>query len=398
MIKKLTKSQEAQIPQHIKKWVDKASTPMNHKQAITATKAIYRAMGEEEPVVIFGLSPFNTTLLCALFYTLTKEKKKDFRSQLYSQLHSQLDSQLHSQLHSQLYSQLDSQLYSQLYSQLHSQLDSQLDSQLYSQLDSQLYSQLHSQLYSQLHSQLDSQLHSQLHSQLYSQLDPQLHSQLDPQLYSQLDPQLDSQLEKINKDWYLGVWWLSWCGWYEYAKMVGVKFDEGNYNLFMDFNSEVNFIISYKGISFISEKPKKVHWKNNSLHNEKGKAVEYPDGYGIYCLNGVRVPEEIVTTSAEKIDPQIMLKEKNAEVRREIVRKIGIERICQKLGAECIDKQDDYELLLLDLQDGRKRPYLKMLNPSIGTYHIEGVSPEIRTVEQALNWRNGIEGKPIKLT
>jgi len=152
-----------------------------------------------------------------------------------------------------------------------------------------------------------------------------------------------------------------------------VEFDKDKYDLFVNFNSEVNFIIPYKGIAFISEKPIAIHWKNQRLHNEKGLAVEYSDGYGLYSLNGVRVPKEIVMTPAEQLDPTLILKEKNAEVRREIVRKIGVERVCQKLGAKVIDKEGDYELLNLDLGENRIRPYLKMKNPSIGVYHIEGV-------------------------
>lgn len=55
-----------------------------------------------------------------------------------------------------------------------------------------------------------------------------------------------------------------------------------------------------------------------------------------------------------------------------------------------VDQDGDYELLWLGLEDGRTRPYLKMKNPSIGVYHIEGVHPTCRTVRQALNWRNGL--------
>ncbi len=180
--------------------------------------------------------------------------------------------------------------------------------------------------------------------------------------------------------------------------MIGVKFDGNKYNLFMDFVSEVSFIIPYEGVAFISEKPEQIHWKDKMLHDDKGLAVEYPDGYGLYFLNGVRVSKELVVTPAEKLDPKLILKEENAEVRREIVRKIGIERVCQKLQTKCLDKKGDYELLNLDLGEGRTRPYLKMKNPSIGVYHIEGVHPNCNTVEQALDWRNGIKGKPIQLT
>ena len=424
MITKLSKQQELEIPKFIDKWIKVAVTPMNHNKSIEYTKKLYKLMKQEEPIIIIGLSPMNTALLCSLFFTLVKDREgfSQLRSQLYSQLdsqlssqldsqlRSQLDSQLHSQLSSQLRSQLDSQLHSQLSSQLRSQLRSQLDSQLHSQLDSQLHSQLDSQLYSQLGSQLSSQLRSQLRSQLYSQLDSQLSSQLDSQLYSQLDSQLSSQLgsqlssqlysqlEDINQNWCLGLWWLTWCAWYDYSKFIGVEFNEDNYDLFMNYNSEVTFIIPYKGIAFISEKPTEIHWKDKRLHNEKGLAVKYPDNYGLYCLNGVGVTKEIVEISAEELDANLVTKEKNAEVRREIVRKIGVERVCQKLNAKVLDKQDAYELLNLDLGENRIRPYLKMINPSIGTFHIEGVSPDCKTVEEALSWRNGTKEKPTILT
>jgi hypothetical protein len=239
---------------------------------------------------------------------------------------------------------------------------------------------------------------SQLRSQLHSQLSIQLYSQLGSQLYSQLRSQLGSQLQSLNGQWYLSVWWLAWCGWCDYARHIGVKFDEDAYRFFMDFNSEINFIIPFKGIAFISEKPSSIKWKNRLLHCEDGLAVSYKDGYGLWCLNGVCVTKEIVLTPHDKLDPKLILKEKNAEVRREIVRKIGIERVCKGLKAKVVDSVGEYELLMLDLGDGRVRPYLKMKNPSVGTYHIEGVHPDCDTVKKALNWRNQTEETPVSLT
>ncbi|RLC38715.1 MAG: hypothetical protein DRH51_07995 [Candidatus Coatesbacteria bacterium] len=137
--------------------------------------------------------------------------------------------------------------------------------------------------------------------------------------------------------------------------------------------------------------------KNYVLHSETGPAIEFMWGekeFEIYCLNGVRVPATIALTPAEELDPHILLGTDNAEVRREIVRKIGIERVCKVLGAETIDKKGDYELILLELGDSRRRPYLKMRNPSLGVYHIEGVHPSCNTVEEALKWRNGSDLEP----
>jgi|GEM_PF-3577106 len=142
-----------------------------------------------------------------------------------------------------------------------------------------------------------------------------------------------------------------------------------------------------------------LHLKDGELHSERGPAVHWPDGEEEYfVLNGAHVPREIVETPASELDPRLILRERNTEVRREIVRKIGIERVCDALGAECIDRAGNYELLLLDLQDGRHRPFLKMKNPSIGVYHIEGVAPECRTVAEALAWRNQSDVPPAMLT
>jgi len=135
------------------------------------------------------------------------------------------------------------------------------------------------------------------------------------------------------------------------------------------------------------------------LHSTEGPAVAWPEGeHQYYFLNGVNVPREIVETPARELDPRTLLHESNAEVRREIVRKVGIERVCEALDAKCLDRSGNYELLLLDLQDGRTRPFLKMKNPSVGVYHIEGVPPECRTVAEALAWRNQSDVPPSILT
>jgi hypothetical protein len=150
----------------------------------------------------------------------------------------------------------------------------------------------------------------------------------------------------------------------------------------------------------VSERLNSINLKNGLLHNESGPALDYRDGTEIWSLNGVRVPKEIVLASPDDIDPKIITKEPNAEIRREIVRKIGIERILTACNAVVSDSLGLYDLLLLDIGDNRKRPYLKMLNPSTETWHIEGVPIECQTVEQALAWRNGLDkySEPVWLS
>jgi hypothetical protein len=141
-----------------------------------------------------------------------------------------------------------------------------------------------------------------------------------------------------------------------------------------------------------------VRLNGQRLHSEDGPAVRWPEGEEEYfVLNDVLVPRVIGETPARDLDPGLILHEPNTDVRRELVRKIGIERVCQSL-ADCIDSQGDYELLMLDLHDGLTRPFLKMKNPGTGFYHVEGVAPECRTVASALTWRNQTDVPPSVLT
>ncbi len=141
----------------------------------------------------------------------------------------------------------------------------------------------------------------------------------------------------------------------------------------------------------VSERPTKIHLVDGQLHRDGGLAIVWPDGWGVYALNGVRVPEALVMTPSEQLDVyQWVVKEQNAEIRREAVRKIGIERVCHALKAKTIATGVDHvgapcELLSLDLGDGRMRPYIKMRNPSVpGVYHLEGRPPGTKTVAEAL--------------
>jgi hypothetical protein len=115
-------------------------------------------------------------------------------------------------------------------------------------------------------------------------------------------------------------------------------------------------------------------------------------------LNGVSVPKEIVITPSDKLDPSLILKEKNAEIRREIVRKIGVERVCEKLETKTIEKNNGYELLEIPIAGMEtKAKYLKMKNPSIDTFHIEGVASDINSIREAIHFRKPDELRKIHI-
>ncbi len=180
------------------------------------------------------------------------------------------------------------------------------------------------------------------------------------------------------------------------------------------------WFLPHKNICWVSERHTTLNLNEQGRpHCIDGLAIGYPDGWGVYALNGVRMEGWHVLTSIEKLDPRKILEVKNVEQRKELVRRMGIERFIQGCGAKSLEKKAAQELPfvvpaiyrdvydfyeLLDVSLGPEIPharFLKMWNPSIGAWHVEGVAPQCQTVQQAHNWRAGNieqEWKPAILT
>ncbi len=128
----------------------------------------------------------------------------------------------------------------------------------------------------------------------------------------------------------------------------------------------------------------------------------YKDGYKVYTLHGILIPMKYYP--AGKLKPADILSEPDVDIRRELIRAFGLDRMLGTLHHMVIDKQGNYELLKINLPITRNRfwngeenakqekevvvgYYLKMTNPSVGCFHLEGV-PRVKTVKEALEWRN----------
>ena len=154
--------------------------------------------------------------------------------------------------------------------------------------------------------------------------------------------------------------------------------------------SELGVFYPLKQILIVGSRPTAIRRNaSNQLHCEQSAALEYADGYKLFSLNGVIMEPEQVLTPSEQLMPETVLAESNADRRRELIRKVGIERMLAKLPHKSLDKRGKYKLLSIRLSDEvTDARYLRMVNPSIGVFHLEGVAPECRTVTESLNWRN----------
>jgi hypothetical protein len=158
----------------------------------------------------------------------------------------------------------------------------------------------------------------------------------------------------------------------------------------------------------ISDNPLHIHMKDRLLHCDNGPAILYGDGFAVYALNGIRMKKEYVMTPASELSVETVMREENVDIRRELLRKIGLERFIEKTNAKLVDeytvsyngKSINYKLLDIELGEDVTARVLKMDNPSINAIHVEGVEETCKTVKEALAWRMGLDEyvEPEQLT
>lgn len=179
-----------------------------------------------------------------------------------------------------------------------------------------------------------------------------------------------------------------WLGFYQYfLEVLNLKCCEKLIPL-MKLAENCGWWAPYEDVCFMQEKPLKIHFNaDRKLHNPNGPAITYRGGKTkVFSLNGTRMPAWVIETPVDELDAEKVLAIKNAEQRLQAIRHYGLQRFLDKLDTKVIDKEDEYELLNVKLNN-EYRPFLKMINPSTNEIHVEGVPPGTKTVESALCWR-----------
>lgn len=133
------------------------------------------------------------------------------------------------------------------------------------------------------------------------------------------------------------------------------------------------------------------------LHSENSPAIEC-DLEDLFFLNGVLVPEWLVKTDSGKIDPKLALTENNVDVQREIIRKVGAERMLKVCDAKTLDVFHDhhsnggneYKLMEMNIGQNIRRKYLYFEHASLpGVWYAQPVHPDTK---KALHGRAMIIG------
>jgi hypothetical protein len=133
--------------------------------------------------------------------------------------------------------------------------------------------------------------------------------------------------------------------------------------------------------------------EQNRPHSDTGPFCRWRDGTALYSVHGVRVPAWIVERPQDLTCRHID-KEQNAEVRRVMVERYGMDRYMRDGGARCVDEGRDGRRLFRKEQDSDEPLVMVELvnsTPEPDGHHkkyLVRVPPTTTSADQAAAWIN----------
>jgi len=175
-------------------------------------------------------------------------------------------------------------------------------------------------------------------------------------------------------------------------------------NAFADLVSAASFWFPFRGFCVMSERPTTIALDESArLHNLKGPALKWPDGFSIHAVAGLAINPQFIE-NPETLTVTRIEDENNTEIRRAMIQLYGEQRFLKDSGAEVVSYgRDGAKLWARSFAADDNGPFqmveLKNSTPepdgSIKTYFLR-VPPTVQTADAAIAWTFGLDGKAYK--
>jgi hypothetical protein len=319
--------------------------------------------------------------------------------QVRAQVRDQIGAQIGTQVWEQVWDQVGAQVRDQVRDLVPDQVQDQVRDQVWDQVWDQIGTQVRDQVWAQVVAQVRDQVRDHVGVQVQDQVRDQIGTQVGNQVWTQVEAQVGAQAreqvgnqEILKKDYVNQVYGshdASWLAFYDFFRNeCGLKNETEKLSGLKDLSSNCGWWSPYKNICIIQNRHSEVHFdENKMLHNDKGPAVKYRDGFSVWSIHGVRVDRQIVVEPESQTIDQIN-NEENEEIRRIRIDRFGWGRFLKESGAKIIqerfNERDMQFEKLFEIKGGQKRIQVK--DPSTGREYFLGVPREINSCQEAQNW------------
>jgi hypothetical protein len=185
----------------------------------------------------------------------------------------------------------------------------------------------------------------------------------------------------------------NWIGYVEFfRKEVGLDLNmiEGLSTL----TQNTGWYWPFEGLCILTERPNSLSRDDaGRLHNLIGPALRYPDGWSIFAVHGVRVPEYVIARPHE-ITVADIASESNQEIKRVKIARYGQSKYLLDAGAKEIHRDDFGTLFVAPVSDDEPLVMVKVVNStpepdgSFKDYFLR-VPPNMKRAREAVAWTFG---------
>jgi hypothetical protein len=236
-------------------------------------------------------------------------------------------------------------------------------------------------------------VYSAVYSAVNSAVRSAVGSAVNSAVYSAVGSAVDSNWSKFLG----GQFWVSWHSFLAFLRDVcDLQFDNDTWDrerAYADAQTSAGWWWPHKDFVMVCNRPEFIKRdEQGRLHSDHSMSIRFRDGWGLYHWHGVEVTAQVILKPYELTAKQA-LAEKNAEVRRVMIERIGMERFLEEAGAECIHNHERGDLFSIDLPndpEGVLRS-VRVVDPSTGRTYFLRVPPDIKRADDAVAWTFGFD-------
>jgi hypothetical protein len=372
-----------------------STEPADRPAAEAAARLAYERAGLAPPSIVLWLdSPLAGAIGAAMLAAYGVEPAK-------AQVRDQVGDQVWAQVRDQVRAQVRDQVRAQVRDQVGAQVGDQVRDQVGAQVGDQVGDQVWAQVRDQVRAQVRDQVWAQVGDQVWAQVRDQVRAQVRDQVGAQVRDQVGAQVWRAG----YGQHDASWLGFYATFDRFGL--DVSKLDGLLALARFCGWWWPFAGAVILTERPRRLcRDTEGRLHSDDGRAIEYPDGWGIYAWHGTRVPEDVILRPSA-LEAATILGEENAEVRRVMIERAGLARIVEAEGAEILDAdtvtvrtmrdgaeveiEQERTLYRVPLEDDEPVVCVAVACPSTDGRYVLRVPPGVTSCAAAVAWTFGYE-------
>lgn len=213
-------------------------------------------------------------------------------------------------------------------------------------------------------------------------------------------------IEKMNlyttarADWGYGAHEASWLSFYDFFRThCGLVEETEPLKPLLELAEVCGWWVPMHGMAIACDRPTKYSFdENKRLHCDNAPAIEFADGFVVWCYHDVLVNRDIIM-HPENITSDMILKSDNAEIRRVMMERMGMEKFLATMPNIKVLHKDDWGTLYRGLDDVT---FVEVINSTAepdGTFkkYILTVDPQLRPMIKGDNGTVKL-GDPQELT